>query len=348
MLNDDGSHLRVIETSLTPETSGTAESSPWPWKKGDEIRLNELPAYDQVIRGGKTIQLDSGYVMRESPRQGHLATRRNSILTPLKKHGKIVGAFAMSCPELSGYFTPSVKSLAQHISTALELTDEYAVRKRAEEDLRNLSEHLQTVREEERTGIAREIHDELGQALTVLKMGLSWMKDKLSCDQQQLVDRTESMLGLTDTTIQSVKKICTELRPGLLDDLGLAAAIEWQAGEFENRTGIKCNVKMDPEDITLDRDPSTAIFRIFQEALTNVARHANATEVEASLMERNGALELRVKDNGRGITKEQIQKPRSFGLLGIRERIHNLGGRFQIKGAKNKGTTLMVVIPLDS
>jgi signal transduction histidine kinase len=231
----------------------------------------------------------------------------------------------------------------------------YAIeRKRAEdklslsyERLRNLARHLQSIREEERTCIAREIHDELGQALTALKMDMSWLSNRLAEDKRLLFEKTKSMLNLIDVTLKAVKRISTELRPGLLDDLGLAAAIEWQAEEFQNRTGCKCELTIDPKDIVLDDDRSTAIFRIFQEALTNVARHADATMVKASLIEKADKLELRVEDNGCGITLEQISDPRSFGLIGIRERVHPWGGEVKIKGVRNSGTTVTVTVPLN-
>jgi len=237
----------------------------------------------------------------------------------------------------------------------IHIIRDIAKRKRAEEELkssreqlRNLSAHLQSVREEEGKHIAREIHDELGQALTALKMDISWLNHRLTKDQKSLLEKTESMSRLVDMTIQTVQRILTELRPGLLDDLGLAAAVEWQAEEFQKRTGIKCEISSAPEDIILDQDRSTAIFRIFQETLTNVVRHANATRVKVSLKEKAGKSELKVKDNGRGITKEQISDNRSFGLIGIRERVYLFGGEVKISGIRNKGTTLTVSIPLET
>jgi signal transduction histidine kinase len=226
-------------------------------------------------------------------------------------------------------------------------------RARADEELRNsyrqlrdLSRYLQTAREEERTRIAREIHDELGQGLTALKMDLSWLKKRLLPKPEGLHDKAASMEGLIDATIQTVQRLSGELRPGILDDLGLSAAIQWQTEEFQKRTGIPCEVRLGHEDISLDRDRSTAIFRIFQEALTNVARHAGATEVTGSLEEREGSVVLKVQDNGRGIKSEEIASPTSFGLIGIRERVHFLGGAVEIVAVDNKGTTITVTVPL--
>jgi len=218
--------------------------------------------------------------------------------------------------------------------------------KNSHEQLRNLSIHLQSVREEERTRIAREIHDQLGQALTALKIDFSWLNNRLPKNQKSLLEKIESMSKLVDMTIQMVRRISSELRPGILDDLGLAAAIEWQAEEFQDRTGIKCEIALEPEDIILDQDCSTTIFRIFQEAITNVVRHANATEVKISLEKEAGKLMLEVKDNGKGITEEQISDPKSFGLIGIRERAHFWGGEVVISGVRDKGPTVTVSIPL--
>ena len=217
--------------------------------------------------------------------------------------------------------------------------------KKSEEQLRNLTTYLQRVGEIERTNIAREIHDELGQTLTVLKIDLSWLRKRLH-DGDQLREKTDAMSQLIDKTIQTVKKISTALRPGLLDDLGLAAAIEWQAEEFQQRTGINCNIKIEPKDITLDKDRNTAIFRILQETLTNVARHADASEVNVSLKQRDGQIELKVRDNGRGITEEQITNPKSFGLIGIRERVKIFGGNNVMRGVPDRGTLMTVRIPL--
>ncbi|NQT80412.1 MAG: PAS domain S-box protein, partial [Candidatus Aminicenantes bacterium] len=226
-------------------------------------------------------------------------------------------------------------------------------RKRADEELltsreqlRNLAAHLQAVREGERTSIAREIHDDLGQTMTALKMDLSLLGTKLPKDQKSLLKKTKSMSKLIDSTIQTVQRISAELRPGVLDDIGLTAALEWQGGEFQKRTGIKCELTVDPEDIFLDKDCSTAIFRIFQETLTNVARHSKAKWVKVNLKKKARRLELKIRDNGRGITEEQISNSKSFGLIGIRERVQFLGGEVEIRGIQNRGTTLKAWIPL--
>jgi PAS domain S-box-containing protein len=212
--------------------------------------------------------------------------------------------------------------------------------------LRDLSMHLQTVREKERTRIARELHDELGQLLTALNTGIILLKKKIPADQPNLHDQTRSMKELIDMTMQTVKRIYMDLRPGMLDHLGLAVAMEWQCQEFEKRTGIRCVVDVEPEELMPDKDLSITIFRILQETLTNVARHSRAKQVRVSLRELEEDLELIVEDNGRGIREQEINKPKSFGLLGIRERVDFRGGELKISGKKGKGTSVTVRLPI--
>lgn len=216
------------------------------------------------------------------------------------------------------------------------------------ERLRNLSAHLQSVREEERTRMAREIHDELGQGLTALKMDVSWLNRRFLEEDAAFKKKLTSMEEVIDRTIQTVQKLSGELRPGILDDLGLAAAIEWQAEEFQNRTGIECDVSLSPEETVLNREQSTTMFRIFQETLTNVIRHARATKVEVRLEQRTGSIVLEVTDNGRGITEAEISDPKSFGLVGMRERVDFIGGEVTIVGTPNKGTRITVTLPLET
>jgi signal transduction histidine kinase len=215
------------------------------------------------------------------------------------------------------------------------------------QQLRDLSLHLQGVLEQERENIAREIHDELGQSLTALKLDLSWLQNKYS-DHGNLMQKINSMMHLIDMTITVVKRISSELRPAMLDHLGLAAAVTWQMKEFDLRSGIASELVIDPEDISLDRDRSTALFRILQESLTNVMRHAQATKVWVMLEKINGQMTLQIKDNGKGITDEQGTDHRAFGLIGIRERVLFFNGEVHISGKPDEGTTVRVSIPLDS
>jgi len=218
---------------------------------------------------------------------------------------------------------------------------------RSNEQLRSLSVRLQAVREEESIRIAREIHDELGGALTGLKMDLSWIGKRLSGEGWMAVQqKLQSALELIDETVVKVRNIATELRPSVLDDLGLAAAVEWQAREFEKRTEIRCEIVSLQEDITLSQEKSTAVFRIFQEILTNVARHAHASRVEVRMREQGGDLILKVSDNGRGIVEGKVTGAASLGLLGMRERAMIFGGQVEVLGAEGRGTTVTVCIPL--
>jgi PAS domain S-box-containing protein len=221
---------------------------------------------------------------------------------------------------------------------------------RSRERLRALSAHLQFVREEERIKIAREIHDELGQVLTALRMDLALLNQGLlesseSMPRQKLMEEIGSMCRLVDRTIQTVRRIVTELRPEVLDHLDLKAAIEWQAQEFQGRSGVTCELNSNIKALDLDRDKATALFRIFQETITNVARHSGATHVRIRLEETGDHLVLEVKDNGRGITEAEISNAKSFGLLGIKERALLLGGEVEIDGAPEQGTTITVRVP---
>ena len=210
--------------------------------------------------------------------------------------------------------------------------------------MRALTAHLERIREEERTRIAREIHDELGQALTGLKMDLSWFAGRLP-NQPALHDKSAAMLKLIDSTVNSVRRLSTELRPAILDNLGLIPAIEWLAQEFEKRTGVTCEFLATDDDLTVDEERTTALFRICQEALTNVARYAQATEVHIVIETDDKHISVRISDNGRGITEADARGTKSFGLLGMRERARLLGGTFEITGTPGQGTTLTVRIP---
>jgi signal transduction histidine kinase len=217
--------------------------------------------------------------------------------------------------------------------------------KASQESLRALAAHLHSVREEEWTRIAREFHDQLGQALTGLKMDLGWIASRLPEGTQALRERTQSMSGLIDVTMETVRQIVSRLRSDVLDQLGLAAAIAWQAEEFQRRSGIRCSVSLPQATVQLDRSRATAVFRIFQELLTNVARHANATRVDVALRSEPGRLLLAVEDNGRGIDAEVARSPKSLGLMGVRERVLPFGGRVDVAGVPGKGTVVKVTLP---
>jgi PAS domain S-box-containing protein len=212
------------------------------------------------------------------------------------------------------------------------------------EQLRNLTAHLLSVREEERARISREVHDELGQSLTAVKMDLAWLAGRLPRRNGQMRKRIRSTGQLADGIIQSIRRISTELRPAVLD-LGLAAAVEWQVQEFQARSGIQCKVRLLTREVVTS-NASTAMFRIFQETLTNVARHARATRAEVVLQKQGDRLVLLIRDNGQGFDEADPALSQSPGLLGMRERAAILGGRVNVSSARGKGTTVTVWIPL--
>ena len=212
--------------------------------------------------------------------------------------------------------------------------------------LRGFTTYLELLREEEKKLLSKEIHDEVAQVLVALKINLSLLSKEVPTDQKILIEKIQYMTDLTDKTIQKAKKMYTELRPSVLNHLGLGSAIKWQAEEFQEQTGIKCEVTIYPKEIALDWERSTSAFRIFQEALTNVAHHSDATKVQVKLGVIKSKLELVVKDNGKGIKDKQLTSPESYGIMEMRERAGFLEGTLDIKGVQNKGTTLSVTIPL--
>jgi two-component system sensor histidine kinase UhpB len=240
---------------------------------------------------------------------------------------------------------PTVLSIARDITERKRV--ENKLRKTGER-LRNLASHLQTIREEERSTIAREIHDELGQVLTVLKIQITLLSNKLRDDQQDIKKKIISVSEMIDDTVENVQRITSKLRPDILDELGLIAAIEWQAKEFEMVTGINCSLTLPEGELDFVEDKSTAIFRIFQEALTNVMRHANAKMVSISLQVNEENILLKIKDNGTGIKPEQIKDFKSFGIIGMKERALILGGEVSIEGITGKGTEVRVEMPINN
>jgi signal transduction histidine kinase len=216
------------------------------------------------------------------------------------------------------------------------------------DDIRRLASHLEKIREEERIAVAREIHDELGQQLTVLKMDIYWLNKNLSLADQNQIARMKDLLQTIDNTISSVRRISSELRPGILDDLGLIAAFEWLLRDFEKRSGVKTRLRSEINEVTVDLNTKTALFRIFQESLTNVARHAQASEVEAFLKHEQQDLLITIKDNGKGFVISSIEGKKTLGILGIKERIGIIKGVYTIDSTPGKGTTIEIRVPVSS
>jgi two-component system sensor histidine kinase UhpB len=303
---------------------------------------------DEVIGRPITTLLGKGWLRKDGGAQAGAEKDRwkSAEIAWTRKDGRMVFTILSPKPiyDKQGRFSGSVAVLT-------DITDRREVEielRRSHEELRSLSLHLEGVREKESKRIAGEIHDVLGQQLTTLKIDLSWLTERVLSgekDTGKILEKINAMSDLIGQTIQAVQEISAELRPGMLDDLGLLPAIEWLSQDFQNRTKIKCRTHFDRDDIDLDPDLATAIFRISQEALTNIVRHANATRVQISLKTKDGALVLVIQDNGKGIKKEHIWDPSSLGIIGIRERVRRFSGELTISGTPQKGTTLTAIFP---
>jgi signal transduction histidine kinase len=215
------------------------------------------------------------------------------------------------------------------------------------EEVRRLASHLREIREEERTNMSREIHDQLGQQLTVMKMDISWLHKKMLSAEKPIQNRMNDLKNMMDDTVKLVRRIASDLRPSLLDDMGLIAAIEWHATEFEKRSGIAIELTGIKTDPVLSKDYRINLFRIVQESLTNVGRHSGATKVMIDLETHENRLMLTIKDNGKGFDPVEAAKKGSLGLLGMRERAAVIGGDYEIFSAQDRGTLVQVSVSLN-
>jgi PAS domain S-box-containing protein len=237
----------------------------------------------------------------------------------------------------------------------LVINSDITERKRGEESLvlqreqlRALAERLQWVREEDRKRVARDLHDQIGQILTAIKMDMTWITRHLPESEAEVLARLKESIQLINDGVKAVRAICSGLRPGVLDDLGLAAAIEWQASEFASRNGVQCQVSVPPVDLHLDGDRATATFRIFQECMTNVIRHAQAKSVRVDLRQEEENILLVVEDDGIGFCESGLSNSLgSLGLLGMKERAQFCGGDVEISSSPGKGTTVTIRVPVD-
>lgn len=250
----------------------------------------------------------------------------------------------------------------RHAVASVAVFQDISQRKQAEwelresrKQLRELTAYLQTVREEERTRIARELHDELGQMLTGVKLEAKWLSNQLATQQPEIVNKVASMSGLIDETLDAMRRVAADLRPVMLDDLGLAAAVEWLTEDFGKRSGIEVRLEQDLEhglydccgvQCELDAGVATAAYRIVQECLTNVSRHAQARHVRVMLQCMDDKLTLRISDDGKGVSVGGAIKRNSYGIVGMRERVNVFGGTFDFASAQGAGTTVEVVLPL--
>ncbi len=304
------------------------------WKKEEVLGkrildvLKSQPVNTTFAQIGKEISERGEWVgeIIQHNRKGERIISLTSI-NAVYENGKIVGTFGVN-------------------RNITELKETYNKLEESQKQLQALAEYLEKIREEERTYIAREIHDDLGQTLTALKIDLAWLTKNLGKSKGNIENKLNDMIKLVDRTIKTVQKISSQLRPGILDDLGFVAAIEWATSEFQQRTGIGCNLQINPEFFDLKENFSVALFRIYQEILTNISRHANAHNVKIVIAKNENSVKLFVKDDGKGIDKNKIDDPKSLGLLGIKERVRGLKGNLKIAGEQGKGTTIEIVLPL--
>jgi PAS domain S-box-containing protein len=228
---------------------------------------------------------------------------------------------------------------------SLRLQNEHDLRQ-SREEIRELASASQTAREQERSRVARELHDEIGGALTALKMDTAWISERLPQGESVLAEKLSNMRTMLDNTVAATRRIASDLRPMMLDDLGLAPATEWLVHDFERRTGIVCELAIALPEIDIPGDLATAVFRILQESLTNVTKHARATHAEITLDTEEGMLVLTINDNGRGFDTTGPRAPQSYGLIGMRERVTLLGGRIRVESVPGDGTIVEARIPL--
>ena len=336
-------------------------------KRMSDSIINSLPGvfylFDRqgkYLRWNKNFEVVSGYSAEEISRADALMfihrDDRNRVRESIddvfaKGKGEITANVATRDGRVIPYYfsgiTVTFDNEAYLVGMGIDISErvaaEAALMERNEE-IQKLTTHLQNIREEERTHMAREIHDVLGQQLTALKMDASWLKKNIVDDRA--LERLAAMVGLIDETIRTVRKISSELRPGVLDDLGLIAALEWQTAEFEKNTGVRSSFHSNQSELPLDHKLATHIFRIYQEALTNVARHANATHVSTYLRLSERTLTLEIRDDGKGFDPDEVRLKKRLGLVGMRERARLYGGDVTISKNEPTGSVVILEVPL--
>ena len=334
-----------------------------------ESIINSLPGvfylFDRngkYIRWNKNLETVTGYSSEEISRMHPLDYYKPEDAKVMKERieevfennsGEATTTFYTKDGKKMDYYLSGRKAVFNGVEYLIGMGFDISDRLEAEKKLRErtdeiqrLTAHLEKIQEEERTRIAREIHDELGQQLTCLKMDASWVGKKISPEEKALQQKLSSMLSVIDDTVKSVRRISSELRPGILDDLGLMPALEWQSQEFEKHSGIKSIFSSRVTNFSPEWDVSTHVFRVYQEALTNVARHAQATRVETFVQEEGEQVIITIKDNGVGIDMVKASVKNSLGLIGMRERALLFHGQLSIEGEPNQGTTVTIRIPL--
>jgi PAS domain S-box-containing protein len=308
------------------------------------VRYEDLPL---TTKDGREIDVE--FVSNTYPVNHHkviqcnirdITDRKRAQKELLKAHEEL----ERRVKERTAQLLASNKSLEQEIVKRTIIGDEL---EKSRERLRNLTKHLQKIREQERASLSRELHDELGQALTGIKMDIRWVERRLPKDSKLILERLRSTIALIDDAILSVQRISMALRPPALDDFGLSEAIKLVLTNFEKKAHFTCTFISTPQRIVLNREISTEVFRICQEALTNIARHAEAQNVKVILQNTRDKLTMEVRDDGRGITKKEMVDQSSIGLTGMRERAYSVEGNLTIMGVKGKGTTVTLTVPLN-
>ncbi|MEN6617797.1 MAG: PAS domain S-box protein [Syntrophorhabdus sp.] len=334
----------IVESSADGIMSADLEGRIISWNQGAEVIYGY--AAEEVL--GRSItklvlprNLNNVPVILGKTKNGQRVDLYETI--HVRKNGEIFNVSLNISPmrDASGTIV-GMSAIARDITESKKRENELRL---STDRLRALSARLESIREEERTNLARDIHDELGQRLTGLMMDLVSFSKKPPKNKDMMSQRIKSMADIIDDTIRLVRRISAELRPGILDDLGLIAAMEWQLVDFKKRTDIICDFSSAFDDAGLDRDLSTVLFRVFQETLTNIIRHAQATRVSIEIYDDNDYVTLIVEDNGKGISEDEVSDPKSLGLIGIRERVYIFGGDVQFSGNRNAGTRVVVKIP---
>lgn len=315
----------------------------------DEI-IGNGPIGTAIKSGTYIICNDIGSDPRMAPWRDDALKRgyRATIAFPLKQSDQVIGAFALyfhDAGSLTDDVTQLLGSLVEDICFTLDFIDESARREQVQNELRELSTFLQSALENERKRIARELHDELGQTMTALHFDLKWLHEQIDSRQKKIQARLRSMQALIERTVSTVRRISEDLRPGMLDDLGLAAAIEHHAEKFSAQTGINCDLAMNVTEFDLSDQAATALFRIVQESLTNVARHSSATRVTIRLQDIGDKILLIVQDNGRGLPDGPPNGKKTYGLMGMRERVRMLEGVMDIFNEAGSGVRIETFIP---
>ncbi|HXJ72068.1 MAG TPA: response regulator, partial [Candidatus Dormibacteraeota bacterium] len=349
------SRLRRIERSFTAAVRSIGEGVIMTDEQSRVIFLNPVA---ETLTGWSRESAPGDRALHDIFRLSPLEGRAPGELTPASPRSEQAELKARDGSTLPIEFTTApIRNDAGTITGQVLIFRDITDRRRAEaeltqsrENLRSLAAHMETLRENERTRIAREVHDELGQMITGLRMDLAWIQKRLAAISDEplrepLLGKARSMSTLLEQLVKAVRKIASELRPAVLD-LGLCAAMDWQARDWQQRTGIMCELVTPSAAVLLPEGLGTALFRIFQETLTNAARHAQATRVQVRLSLADGWVTLEIRDNGLGITAEQQRQTKSFGLLGMKERANILGGSCTVRGVPGQGTTVEVKLPL--